>query len=90
MEELETFDSVYFCGKSQFEDDGSKNWLVFQPIHRYFKTASVHDSSILSWKFNGLSDKSIKSPTKSNKILNSLLDYVDTKIRVKCRGDCLK
>ena len=38
----------------------------------------------------GLSDESIKPPITSNKVLNPLLDYVDTKIRVKFRGDCLK
>ena len=37
-----------------------------------------------------MSDESIKAPTSSNKVLNPSLDYVDTKIRVKFRGDCLK
>ena len=37
-----------------------------------------------------MSDESIKAPTKSHKILNLLLDYVGSKIRVKFRGDCLK
>ena len=83
MKKLETFDSVYFCGKSHFEDDGTQNWLVFQPIQRCFKTASANDSNILSWKSKGLSNESIKPPTTYNKILNPLLDYVDTKIRLK-------
>ena len=67
-----------------------KNYSVFQPTHRYFKTVSANDSNIVSWKSKGLSDESIKAPTTSNKILNPSLDYVDTKIRVKFRGDCLK
>ena len=29
---LETFNSIYFRGKSHFEDNGTQNWLVFQPI----------------------------------------------------------
>ena len=37
-----------------------------------------------------MSDESIKPPTTDNKMLNSSLDYVGTKIRVKFRGDCLK
>ena len=37
-----------------------------------------------------MSDQSIKAPTTTNKILNPLLDYVGSKIRVKFRGDCLK
>ena len=33
-----TFDSSYFRGKSHFVDnDGTENYLVFQPIRRYFK-----------------------------------------------------
>ena len=69
FKKLQAFDSIYFCGKSHFEDDGTQNWLVFQPIQRYFKTASANDSNILSWKSKGLSDESIKPPTTSNKCL---------------------
>ena len=32
LKKLETFDSIYFRGKSHFEDDGTQNYLVFQPI----------------------------------------------------------
>ena len=63
LKKLKTFDSSYFRGKSHFEDDGTQNWLVFQPIQRYFKTASANDSNILSWKSKGLSDESVKPPT---------------------------
>ena len=69
MIKLELFDSIYFRGKSHFEDDGTQNWLVFQPIQRYFKTASANDSNILSWKSKGLSDESIEPPTTSNTFL---------------------
>ena len=34
---LKTFDSDYFIGKSHFEEDGTQNYLVFQPMYRYFK-----------------------------------------------------
>ena len=34
---LKTFDSSYFGGKSHFEEDVTQNYLVFQPINRYFK-----------------------------------------------------
>ena len=75
---------------SDFEDDGTQNYLVFQPIHRYFKTVSAYDSNIVSWKSKGLSDESIKAPTTSNKFLDPSLDFVGTKARVKFSGDCLK
>ena len=37
LEKLNTFHSNYFRGKSHFEEDGTQNYLVFQPINRYFK-----------------------------------------------------
>ena len=90
LKKLKTFYSSYFRGKSHFEEDATQNWLVFQPTHRYFKTASDNPGTILSWKSNGLSNESIKAPTTPNKILNPSLDYVGSKIRVKFRGDSLK
>ena len=90
MKKLETFDSSYFRGKSHFEDDGTENWLVFQPIHRYFKTTSNNPSIILSWKSRGLSDESIKPPTTSNKFFNPSLYFIGTKARARFSGDSLK
>ena len=90
MKKLESLDSVYFRGKSYFEDDGTQNWLVFQPIHRYFRTAGVNDSNILPCKSKELSDESIKAPNTPDKILNPSLDHVGTEARVRFSGDCLK
>ena len=52
FKKLKTFDSSYFRGKSHFEEDGMQNYLVFQPIKRYFKViASVGNGSyIYYWK----------------------------------------
>ena len=33
---LKTFDLRYFKGKGHFEEDGTQNYLVFQPIYKYF------------------------------------------------------
>ena len=90
IKKIRNIDSIYFRGKSNFEDDGTQNYLVFQTVNRYFKTVSANDSNILSWKSKGPSDESIKPPTISNKMLNPLLDFVGTKARVKFNGDCLK
>ena len=90
LKKLETFDSIYFCGESHFEDDGTQNYFVFQTTYRYFKTVSNNDANILSWKSKGLSDESIKPPSTSNKMLNPSVNYVGTKARVKLNGDCLK
>ena len=47
LKKLETFDSIYFRGKSHFEDDGNQNYLAFQAAYRYFKTVNTNDSNIL-------------------------------------------
>ena len=90
LKKLETFDSIYFRGKSHFKDHGTQNYLVFQTVSRYFETASANDRNILSRKSRGLPDESIKPPSTCNKMLNPPLNYVGTKVRVKIRGDCLK
>ena len=33
LNKLKTFDSSYFIGKSHFEEDGTQNYLVFQPMY---------------------------------------------------------
>ena len=53
---LKTFDWSYFIGKNYFEEDDTQNYLVFQPISRYFKKNWKY---ILSWKYKGLSNKTI-------------------------------
>ena len=37
LKKLETFDSIYFRGKSYFEEDGTRNYSVFQAMFRYCK-----------------------------------------------------
>ena len=72
--------------KSHFEDDDTQNYLVFQPIYRYFKDIGNTDP-ISIWKSKGLSDERIKSPAKSS---NSLAPTLRLKLRVKFDGSCLK
>ena len=48
-------DSIYFGGKSHLEEDGTQNYLAFQPMDRYFKRVDNSDY-ILKWKSNGLPD----------------------------------
>ena len=43
LKKLKTFDSSYFIGKSHFEEDGTQNYLVFQPMYRYFKMITNTD-----------------------------------------------
>ena len=48
LEKLKTFDSGYFIGKSHFEEDGTQNYLVLQPLSKYFKVIT-NTKYILSW-----------------------------------------
>ena len=89
MNKLKTSDSSYFIGKSHFEEDGTQNYLVFQPINKYFKVITNTDY-ISSWKSKGLSAESIKPPTTSDNSLTPALSYYGTKTRVKFTGSCLK
>ena len=59
LKKPQTFDSIYFRGKSHFEEDGTQNDLVFQPMYRYFKrVAGVGTGNyIYFWKSKGLSDE---------------------------------
>ena len=56
LKKLKAFDLSYFIGKSHFEEDGTQNYLVFQPINRYFKLIA-NTLYISSWKSNGLMPK---------------------------------
>ena len=89
LKKLKTFDSSYFIGKSHFEEDGTQNYLVFQPMYRYFKMITNTDY-ISSWKSKGLSAESIKPPTTSDNSLTPVLNYYGTKTRVKFTGSCLQ
>ena len=78
-------DSIYFRGKSYFEEDGKQNCLVFQPMCRYFKRVLEFRTGnyIYYWKSKGLSDENIKAPTTSDYGLNPQLSYLVNKARVK-------
>ena len=41
--ELQVFDSIYFRVKNRFEDDGTQNYLVFQPDYEYFSKIANSD-----------------------------------------------
>ena len=92
LKKLKTFDSSFFIAKSHFEEDGTQNYLVFQPMYRYFKIiAGVGNGSyIYYWQSKGLSDERINSITASNYSVTPFLDYYGTKTRVEFSGSCLK
>ena len=87
-------DLSYYLGKQYFDEgSGKQNCLIFLPLRKYFKSNSVAGvvDHVLSWKSKGLSNESIKPPTRSSD--NSLtpeLNYYGTKTKIKFTGSCLK
>ena len=78
-----------FFDKSHFEEDGTQNYLVFQPINKYFKVI-VSSDYVSSWKSKGLSTEAIKPPDTSDNSLTPALSYYGSKTRVIFTGICLK
>ena len=68
LKQLQKLDSSYFRGKNYFSDDGTQNYLVFQPVNKNFKKIG-NTEQISSWKSTGLSDDIIRLPTASNNSL---------------------
>ena len=89
FKKLKTFDLSYFNGKSHFEEDVAQDYLIFQPLYKYFKVITGTDH-IPSLKSKGLSVESIKPLTASYNNLAPALSYYDNKIKVKFTGSCLK
>ena len=93
FKKVKTFNSIYFRGKSHFEEDGIQNYLVFQPIQRYFENISgvSNGNYIYYWKSKGLSEERINSvKTSDYGISPNLSSYYTNIIRVRHDGGCLK
>ena len=69
--------------------DGTQNYLVFEPINKYFKVVANTDY-VLSWKYKGLFVETIKPPTTSDNSFSPVVSYYGIKTRVKFTGSCLK
>ena len=92
MKKLKTFGSTYFIDKSYFEEDGTHNYLVFQPMYRYFKRiiGVIIGNYIYYWQFKGLPDERINSIKTSDYRITPYLSYYGTKTRVEFNESCLK
>ena len=92
LNKLKTFDSGYIIGKSHFEEEGTQNYLVFQPIYRYFELFSITQylEYISELRSKRLSNEIIQAIPTSDNSLNPTLSYYGTKIRAKFTGGCLK
>ena len=92
LKKLQKFDSPYFRGKSNFEEDGTQNYFAFQPMYRYFKkiTGVGSGNYIHFSKSKGLSNERLDSITASNHKITPELSFYGTKITVEFDGSCLK
>ena len=89
LNKLKTFDSSYYISNSYFEEDGTPNYLIFQPIFRYFKFNNYSTVFISSWKSRGLTDGTTESHSTSN--ISPMLDFYDNgKLRVNFIAGYLK
>ena len=88
FKKLKTLDLIYFIGKSYFEEDGAQNYLIFQPIRRYFQKINI--KYISSGKSKGLSDEAITLYATSDNSLTPLIDHYGIKERLKLNRSCLK
>ena len=88
FKKLKTLDLIYFIGKSYFEEHGAQNYLIFQPIRRYFQ--KINTKYISSGKSKGLSDEAITLYATSDNSLTPLIDHYGIKERLKLNRSCLK
>ena len=89
LKKLKTFGLSYFIGKSHFEEDGVQNYLVFLPLHKYFKViASTNYVSL--WQSKRLSGETIQPPAPADNSLNPKLSCYGAEARQGFRRSCLK
>ena len=62
----------YFIEKSHFDEDGAQNYLVFQPILKYF---TLNSNWITKWKSKGLSNESLEVISTSDNTLTPSINY---------------
>ena len=87
---MQTFESSLFIGKSYFNNDGSRNYLILQPL--YYTLKRVGDTEkVVSWKSKGFSTKKLTTPTTTGYTLSPPINwYKNSKFCLIFKGSCLK
>ena len=65
---LQTYDLSLFIGQSYFNNDGSQNYLIFQPIYKTITTFSGLTDTISKWESKVLSNEKITCPYTAIKV----------------------
>ena len=87
LKKLKSFDLGYFIDKSHFDKDGAQNYLVFQPILKYFM---LNSNWITKWKSKGLSNESLEVVSTSDNTLTPSVNYYGDKVRLRFTGSVLQ
>ena len=91
FKKLQTFDSSLFIGQTYFNNDGSQNYLIFQPIYKTITAFSGLPDIMPKWKSKGLSnEKFMPSFTSNNSLSPKLVWMNNSRIRLEFIGGCLK
>ena len=86
IKKLNNFDAAYFKLKIYFDNDGIQNYLVLQPVYKYFDEVGFE---IASWKSKGLFNEKINSVSNSNGAVPKIV-HDNARIKVKFNGNLLK
>ena len=87
IKKLSNFDTAYFRGKNYFDDDGTQNYSIFQPVYKYFEKNS---GKITSWESRGLSNETNSFSRRLIITQPPIPAYDNARIKVKFNGDFLK
>ena len=90
IEKLQTYDSSIFIDQSYFFNDGSQDFLMFEPIFETFPRTSRTTEAILAWQSRGVLNEKIRSPTAANYYLSPKMKWHNSKLRVELKRSCLK
>ena len=81
IKKLNNFDAAYFRGKNYFDNDGTQNYLVFQPVHKYFE---LNSGKVSLWVSKGLFNEKIAS------VFVSALPQIDNLLKILYNNDRIK
>ena len=71
MKKINAYDFSYFRGKNYFDESGTQNYYILQPLTKYLKvTRVINTKYILSQKSRGLDEAAIESIKTRNYSLN--------------------
>ena len=87
LKKLKTFDLSYFIGKSHFDEDGAQNYLVFQPILKYF---TLNSNWITKWESKRLSNENLEVVSTADNTLTPSINYYEDKARLRFTGSVLQ